>query len=239
MNRKASGWVTAIIGVLFLLVGLIWGLVGSHQVGYENSQQGVAYEVGTGRDSGNVYINAPGSSEYFVAFKSDFSPALSLDNVDSSATVNFIARTDTSSISLRVNGTDVTEAHKIEKLYFTDKSGSVVATFTDSEYLSNPNGVYVSVWSDAIWLVLLGLLCIAGGAFNIVRKQNTSFRIGNGPVPGYPPAAPTYPPAQPGYPPTAPSYPPAQPADPYAQPYQGVNPYAQQGGNPYQQPPQG
>lgn len=239
MNRKTSGWITGVIGVLFLLIGLGWGLSGTHQVSYENSQSGVTYDYAVGEKSGNVYIHATGSTDYFVAFKDDFSPALSVDNVSSSALINFVARTDTSKVDFTANGTDYTEAHKIEKLYFTDQSGKALASFTTAEYLNNPNGVNVSAWSEAIWLVLLGLFFAALGVFNILRKQqNTGFRIGNGPVPGYPPVAPTYPPAGQGYPPAAPSYPPAQPVDPYGQPYQGANPYGQQGGNPYQQPPQ-
>lgn len=224
MNRRIGGWFSVGLGVVLVLVGLGWGLLGSHQIAYESSQTGTTYDVLIGQTYGNIYIHAVGSSEYFVAFKEDFSPALSVDNLDNSDIPNFIARTDTTKIGLKTNGTEITQAHKIEKLFFTDRSGNTVANFTTAEYLNNPNGIYISVWSQAVWVLVLGLFFAGYGLFDARRKQNTGFRIGNGPVPAMPHVPPQ------------PVYPPAQPAD---QAYRGPDPYAQQGQNPYQQPPRG
>lgn len=230
MRRRAGGGASAVIGIILLIVGLAWGLTGTHQVGYSNSQQNVTYHIGVGTDSGNVYIHADGSDEYFVALKGDFNPDIAQSDIDNSAGLSFVARTDTTSIELNAdNGATITEAHKIEKLVFFDKNGSTMATYVTTEYTSNPNGVSVNAWSSAIWLVVLGLLLAVLGVFQVMRKRNTNFSIGG--APAYQPVPPAYPPTQPGV-----SYP---PANPYGQAYQNPAQYPQQGGNPYQQPPQG
>lgn len=248
MRQKTGGWFSVIIGAVLLLVGLVWGLVGSHQVSYVNSLQNVTYRIAIGSDSGNVYIHQDGLSEYFVALKTDFSPAIAQSDIDNSTGLSFVARTDTTSVDLNANGTTITEAHKIEKLVFYDKNGATMATYTTSEYTANPNGAYASAWSSAIWVVVLGILLAAAGLWSALRAPKTAFSIGGTGVPAYPPV---YPPAQPGaYPPAQPgAYPPAQPgayppSNPYGQAYQGTeqypqpNPYGQPGSNPYQQPPQ-
>ncbi|HEY3993992.1 MAG TPA: hypothetical protein VGM01_14085, partial [Ktedonobacteraceae bacterium] len=152
MGRKTGNWFAFVVGIACLIGGLAWGLIGSHQVGYENSQQGATYRIGTGTTSDNVYIHADGSDEYFVAFSGDFSPSISQSDIDNSVSLSFVARTDTSDISLDVNGTTINQAHKIEKLVFADKNGSTMATYTTAEYNANPNSVYVSTWSNAAWL---------------------------------------------------------------------------------------
>ncbi len=213
-----------VIGALFLLGGLIWGLVGSHQVSYQQSQQGVTYLAGVGTDTGNIYIHAQGSSEYFVALQKEF-PTLSESSVDKADNFSFVARTDTTDISLDVNGTTIDHAHKIEQLTLLNSSGTAFATYASDEYKSNPNSVYSSVWGNAIWLIGLGALCLVGGLIDMGRKRrlNTSFSIGG--AAGAPPAYPANPPAYPGNPPAA--YPPAPSADPYGQAYRGPenNPY--------------
>lgn len=233
MNRRSGGLTSLVIGALLLLGGLIWGLAGSHQISYQNSQQGTTYLAGVGENSGNIYIHAQGSSEYYVALSDDFSsvPESSLDKADN---FSFVARTDTTDISLKVEGTTIDKAHKIEQLTLLNSSGSAFATYASSEYKSNPNGVYSSVWGEAIWLVVLGALFVLGGLFDMRRrsKLNTGFSIGNAPgtPPAYPGAPPAYPATPPAYPATPPAYPPAPsapPADPYGQAYRGPenNPY--------------
>lgn len=251
MRQKTGGWVSVVIGAILLIVGLVWGLAGTHQVSYENSLQNITYRIATGTKSGNVYIHADGSNEYFVALNSDFSPAISQNDIDNSTGLSFVARTDTTSIDLDANGTTITEAHKIEKLVFYDKSGATMATYTTSEYTANPNGVNSNGWSSAIWVVILGVLLAVAGIWSALRAPKTAFSIGGTGTgfsiggtgaPGYPP---NYPPAQPGaYPPAQPGAYPPQPPNPYGQAYQGTeqypqpNPYGQPGNNPYQQPPQ-
>ena len=122
MRQKTGGWFSVVIGAILLLAGLVWGLVGSHQVSYVNSLQNVTYRIAVGSDSGNVYIHQDGLSEYFVALKTDFSPAIAQSDIDDSTGLSFVARTDTTSVNLDANGTTITEAHKIEKLVTVRRS---------------------------------------------------------------------------------------------------------------------
>lgn len=237
-------WGLLIVGLALLIGGVIWGMT-SHQVTYQTSQQGITYHIAIGETSGNVYINPEGSSDYFVAFKSDFTPSIAQSDIDNSNTIDFVARTDTSSLdpALQTNGTTINDAHKIEKLIFYDKNGSIQKTFTTVEYQASPNGFNDNEWLKAIWLVIAGFI-IAGAAlvvplFTRKPQPGTSFNIGagNGQAPyQQPPAYGQQPYAQP-------------PTNPYAQPYQGPEQYSQgaayppqppaygQPGNPYQQPP--
>jgi hypothetical protein len=237
-------WGLFILGILLLLGGTIWGLT-SHQVTYQTSQQGVTYHIAIGETSGNVYINPDSSSDYFVAFKSDFNPPISQNDIDSSNTIDFVARTDTNSLdpALKTNGTTINDAHKIEKLIFYDKNGNVQQTFTTAEYKASPNGFNDNEWIKAIWLVIVGFI-LAGAALvvpMVTKKPQpaTAFSLGtSGAEQLYQQPANPY-----GQP-----YPP-QPANPYGQPYQDPGQYVQgtpyppqppaygQPGNPYQQPP--
>jgi hypothetical protein len=223
-------------GVLLIIAGLIWGAAGSHQVTYVNSQQNVSYHIGTGTESGNVYINADGSSDYFVALSGDFNPPITQSDIDKSTDISFIARTDTTSVSLDANGTTVDEAHPIEKLVFYDNNGNVLGTHTTAEYTANPNGFYDNQWLKAIWLILIGLILgIAALVVPLLRKQS---QISASPA------------ATVGAQPFSP-YQPYQQPDQYGQAYQGPQQYpqatqyppqqpgyGQPGSNPYQQPPQ-
>lgn len=236
-------WGLLIVGAALIIGGVVWGMT-SHQVSYQTSHQGVTYHIAIGETSGNVYINADGSSDYFVAFKNDFNPQITQSDIDNSNTLQFVARTDTSSLdpALNANGTTINDAHKIEKLVFYDKNGNVQQTFTTAEYQANPNGFNDNEWIKSIWLVILGVI-IAGAALIVpmVTKRpqpGTSFNIGAGGA------------QQPYQQPTPYGQPtPQQPANPYAQPYQGPGQYPQgaayppqppaygQPNNPYQQPP--
>ncbi len=169
--------------------------------------------------------------------------AISQSDIDNSASIGFVARTDTFDPNVEVNGTTIDNAHKIEKLVFYDKNGGVMSTYTTSEYTSNPNGVYAGTWSESIWAIVAGVVLALAGIVQVTRKRNTSFSIGSAGAPPYQPVPPAYPGAQPGaaYPNVPPApYPPAnpygQPANPYGRPAEQYpqNPY----NNPYQ-PPQG
>lgn len=246
-------WGLIVCGVALVVAGLIWGAAGSQQVSYENSQQNVSYHIGTGTQSGNIYINANGSSDYFVALSGSFNPPIPQSDIDNSTTISFVARTDTTSINLEDNGTTISEAHPIEKLIFYDKNGNVLATHSTAEYTANPNGFYDNEWLKAIWLVIAGL--ILGGVallYPLMRKRpqgSASFpaAVGAQPSPPYQPYQQPNPYGQayqgPGQYPQAAPYPPQQPGygqpgnNPYQQPPQQPG-YGQPGSNPYQQPPQ-
>lgn len=223
-------------GVALVIAGLIWGAAGSQQVSYENSLQNVSYHIGAGSQSGNIYLNADGSSDYFVALSGSFNPTIPKSDIDNSTRISFVARTDTTSISLDENGTTINEAHPIEKLVFYDKNGNVLATHITAEYTANPNGFYDNEWLKAIWLIIIGLI-LGVGAFLYprLRKQRQGKASLQATAVG----------AQSSQP-----YQPYQQPNPYGQVYQGPEqypqamPYPQQqpgygqpGSNPYQQPP--
>jgi len=69
-------WALIVCGVALVIAGLIWGAAGSHQVSYESSVQNVTYHVGAGEQTGNIYIHAEGSSDYFVALSGSFNPPI-------------------------------------------------------------------------------------------------------------------------------------------------------------------
>lgn len=229
-----------VVGVIVMVVGLGYGLA-SQQVSYITSTVGPTYELATGTQSGNLYIHVSGSSEYFVAFNSDFQVPQS--DLDSFGSVSFIARSDTSTLDPALNapdGSTVTEAHKIEKLVLVDKNGAPLGTFTTSEYNANPNGVYVNNWPVGIVILVVGLLLIVVSFVVHRQKQPQGFSVspagmGQQPMYGQPPAN-SY-----GQPNASPYAQPNQ--NPYEQPYQGspsagqpYNPYPPN--PPYQQPPQ-
>ncbi|HEY1354390.1 MAG TPA: hypothetical protein VGF67_32675 [Ktedonobacteraceae bacterium] len=236
-------WGLLIVGAALIIGGVIWGMT-SHQITYQTSQQGVTYHIAMGETSGNVYINPDKSSNYFVAFKSDFTPSISQSDIDNSDTIDFVARTDTSSLdpALQTGGTTINDAHKIEKLIFYDQNGHIQQTFTTAEYQANPNGFNDNEWMKAIWLIIAGAIIAAAALIVPMLTKRpqpaTGFAIGTGGEQPY--QQPVY-----GQP-----YAPQQPANPYAQPYQGPGQYSQgtayppqppaygQPGNPYQQPPQ-
>lgn len=207
-----------VVGVIIMVVGLGYGST-SQQVSYIQSSATTNYELATGTQSGNLYIHATGSSDYFVAFSSDFQVPRS--DLDSFSAVSFIARSDTSTLDPALNapdGSTVTEAHKIEKLVLTDKNDNTLGTFTTSEYNTNPNGVYVNNWPAGLVILVVGLLLIVVSFVIRRQKQPQGFSVspaGMGQQSMY------------GQP----------PANPYGQP--DANPYAQPNPNPYAQPYQG
>jgi hypothetical protein len=240
-------WGLLIVGAVLLIGGLVWGL-SSHQVSYIqiNNASPDAYGLGTGESSGNLYINAKGSDDYYVGFASDFQ--VSSDDLSKTASFSIIARNDTSELDPPLNaddGSTISDAHKIEQLVLKDQNGNVINTFTTSEFLANPNGLDENNWLKAIWLVLLGLI-VAGAAliYPLISKKpqvGASFNIGAGGIqqpyqqpqqfgqqpqqfgqqpPQYgQPQPPQY--GQPQY-----GQPQSQP-DPYAQSYQGPDQYPQ------------
>jgi hypothetical protein len=238
-------WGLVVVGAILVIAGLIWGAVGSHQVSYINSKNignsNTTFDIFTGNQTGNTYIHVDGSDDYYVAFTSDFS--VSQNDITNSKGVNFIARTDTSTLDPALNapdGTQVNSAHKIEKLTFYDAQGNVMDTYTASEYTANPNGFYDNEWIKSVWLILVGILLAVVALF--VRPKNVttsgSFSIGGGVPQPYGQPAP-YPQPNPA------PYGQQPPANPYGQqqptPYGQADPYAQQQppANPYNPPYQG
>jgi len=233
-------WGLTIVGLALLIGGLIWGF-SSHQVHYIqiNNASPDTYDLGTGESSGNLYINVKGSDNYYVGFASDFT--VSSDDLSNTASFSMIARDDTSSLDPPLNaddGSTIDDAHKIEQLVLKDQNGSVIHTYTTTEFTANPNGLDENNWLKAIWLVLIGLI-VAGAALILpmVMKRpqvGTSFNMGTGGAQPYQqpyqPQQPYQQPQQPYQPQQQPYQQPPQypqPSDPYGQSYQGPQQYPQ------------
>lgn len=211
-----SLWGRIVLCAILVLFGIAIG-ASSQQVNYIQSSNNTQYEVSTGHTSGNLYLHASGSDEYYVGFNSDFT--VSQDVLNNFASVNFIARSDTSTLDNPLNtsnGSTINDAHKIEKIVFMDGQGNVLATYTASEYTANPNGFYNNEWLPASAMIVLGLVILVVPLFwtRLRKKQqaNAGFAIAGSVAPPYPAqqpyGQPPYPPQQPyGQPP----YPPQQP----------------------------
>lgn len=161
-----------VIGVGLVVGGLIWGL-NSRQAVYQTYSITPNYQMSQGTVSGNVYIKVDGSNDYFAAFLYDFTPVINPDDLDKTAEISFIARTDTSTLNppLATNGTTITAAHKIEQLVFYDQNGKIIRTYNSTEYLANPNGYNANYWPYASLLMSAGVLCAGSALFFLTRSR--------------------------------------------------------------------
>lgn len=168
---SSIGWL--VIGIGLIIGGLIWGL-NSRQAIYQTYSISSNYQISTGETSGNVYLNADGSNDYFVAFLFDFTPSITPDDLNQTAEVSFIARADTSTLNppLTVNGgAPITAAHKIEQLVLYDQNGKIIRTYNSAEYLANPNGYNANYWPYASLLIAAGVLCVGSALFFLTRNK--------------------------------------------------------------------
>src|SRR5260370_37871875 len=110
----------------------------------------------------------------------DFTPIINPSDIDQTASVSFVARTDASPLKfiLNVHGTEINKAYRIEKLVLYDRSGNIIRTYTTAEYDSNPNGYNANNWLYAGILILLGILVAGNSIFLMVltsqRKQQAA-----------------------------------------------------------------
>lgn len=242
-------WGLMVVGAILIIAGLIWGAT-SHQVAFTTYAPGDItshYNVYSG-DLGNTYFNVQGSSDYFIARKEDFNPAIDTNSLsDKTAAVSFIASSEKADVAANLEGHHIDSEFIVEKVVFYDDHNQPLATYTSQEYNANPNGFYNNNWLKAIWLVIIGaLLFVVAFIFPMLVKKpqvNAGFNPGVGGAQPYQQPYPPYgqqpqPQAQPQYPPygqqpyqNPQQYPPATPYPPQQQPYG-------QPGNPYQQPPQ-
>jgi len=226
-HRHALSWLWFLPTLVLLLAGLGLGLASSvtqlvsapsftPSPLFQKSQTGVTYHIAMGEATRNIYIHADGSSDYFVAFSSDFQPPITQSDIDNSTTLNFIARTDTSPLdpALNTNGTTINEAHKIEKLVFYDANGNILETFVTAEYtsyLANQNHAPSTtpsssdLWPLGLTLILIGVLWGAGTTVVLLQRRAQRRAL---PAQGaFAPQFPMYPyQQQPSYPPSPPNY---------------------------------
>lgn len=169
----SAGWI--IVGVGLLIGGLIWGL-NSQQTFYQTYAISSNYQISTGTVSGNVYINANGSNEYFVGFFFDFAPNVNPDDLDKAAEVSFVARADTSTLNPPLtiaNGTTITAAHKIEQFELFDQNGKLIREYTSAEYRANPNGYSINYWPYASVIMFTGVACVGTALFLLIRRRQS------------------------------------------------------------------
>ena len=148
-----SRWGLLGLGAVAIIIGLVIGVT-SKQVNYIQSKDGTGYHVVSGEKTGNLYINADGSDDFYVAFSSDFSVPQSI--LSAPGSISFIARSDASSLDPvydAPDGTTINDAHKIEKIVFEDNNGKVQGTYTTTEYSANPNGASVNNWPAGLGVI--------------------------------------------------------------------------------------
>lgn len=245
-HRRTLSWLWFLPTLVLLVAGLGLGVSSSvtrrlsrppstSSSLFQMSQTEVTYHIAIGLTTGNIYVNADGSSDYFVAFSGDFQPPITQSDIDNSTTLDFVARTDTSPLdpSLNANGTTIHEAHKIEKLVFYDANGTIQETFVTAEYtsyLDNQNHETSTTssspnqWPLGLALILIGLLWSAGTTVVLLqrRAQRRALPAQGAFAPQFPiypyQQPPYYPPSPPNYlnnspsaPPPPPGYPPSIP----------------------------
>jgi hypothetical protein len=241
------------LGPILLIIGLIVGVAGTSHISFEKSNDSTTYFIAKGDTTGNVYIHAEGSSEYYVALPADISPTITDTEINNSKALSFVYRTDTTDVNFNPSsGSTVTSAHEIEKLVFYDSTGNTVLnTYNTSDYTANSNGIDKNEWPLGGGLAALGAVLLGFGVFRAARKRDVAPLGASAPVvPGampyqqpygqppapygapVPPASPYAQPQQQAYNPYGQ---PQQPASPYAQPQQPANPYGQPYSNPQQQ----
>ncbi len=176
-------WGLALVSVALIIGGLILGMT-SHQISYQTYLPDPNYQLSAGQQSGNIYIDA--SNEFFAAFHGDFTPAIASIDLDKTAEVGFVARTDTSALSpaLNTGATVVNDAHRIEKLFLFDQGGNIIKTYTTAEYSANPSGFYANNWPLASVLILAGLLLAAGDLIypRLAKKRQANALLDHFPI---------------------------------------------------------
>ncbi|HEU5377978.1 MAG TPA: hypothetical protein VFV38_21365 [Ktedonobacteraceae bacterium] len=198
-QRNSLGWLWFLPAVFLFIMGLVFALrlttrqtMPSHPTlpdPYEKSALGVKYTIRMGTETGNIYINANGSSEYFVAFPADFNPPIQQSDINNSANVAFVARTDESSLNpvLDADGTTIYQAHKIVQFTLYDQSAAVLATYTTAEYTaylasrnqsaSPPEASFLNTWPFSLVLIIAGLLWIGCTVLVLLRRRQMRSRM--------------------------------------------------------------
>ena len=89
-------WIWAVIGVIVLLSGVLWG-ASSPTVPYIEIPRGSYYYFSTA-NNGDVYIYPVNRSTFFVARRNDFSSPIDSTKTDQTKWLSFFARPDTISV---------------------------------------------------------------------------------------------------------------------------------------------
>ena len=158
-------WIWAVIGVIVLLSGVLWG-ASSPTVPYIEIPRGSYYYFSTA-NNGDVYIYPVNWSTFFVARRNDFSSPIDSTKTDQTKWLLFFARPDMISVDDTIDTIQgkqyVTQAHVIEQLTLYDQSQIVLATYTARDYNSNHDYYESWWWPTPVVLIGTGLVtaCVA------------------------------------------------------------------------------
>ena len=195
-------WGWTLIAALIVLGGSLWG-VSSPTTAYQNSQN-VTYIV-SATNNGDVYIWTTDNANFFVARHNDFNPPIDRTKLHLDTAFTFVDRADTISVNQDLgDNLHTSQAHVIEKLVLYDTNNNVIATYTTSDYNSNPNGFYANRWwPGGIAAIFVGLLMGYVVLFVGRKKRGQGAASGNQPdtanewpyaaIPPYPATPPTTP----------------------------------------------
>jgi len=166
-------WGWTLIGTLVLLTGALWG-ISSPTVPYIGPPgDSTTHLYVAAANNGDVYIYPTDKSTFFIARHDDFSPPIDRTKIHLDTLLNFVARSETTSVNGTIEGNlHVSQAHVIEKLVLYTLNNTPLATYTASDYNPGSGGYYESRWwPGAIALIAAGLLIASGALFVRHKRQ--------------------------------------------------------------------
>src|ERR1700730_3848328 len=75
-------WAFVAMGVIILIIGLVAGLLGSHTVGLKKGPAGGIFVMYPFQDTGDLLLHPDGTSDYYIAYSSDFSIKFTSSNLN-------------------------------------------------------------------------------------------------------------------------------------------------------------
>jgi hypothetical protein len=164
-------WGLILVGILFIIGGLIYGSI-PQKTPYQNITKAFMAHYLSGRGIG--YMQLEKSPTLYIVNEGQFLPTFSADYLNNgNVLISFIYRTDeTTNIDASSNNNVhlIGPAYTVEQITLYHQFGQPPQVFSKSEYYQNPKGYYLHSWITGIALSLLGLIFIGSGLFMTFRR---------------------------------------------------------------------
>lgn len=172
LTNFARCWGLILIGILFIVCGLIYGAI-PHQTPYQSIPKSFIAHYLSGRGTG--YMQLEKSPTLYIVNEGEFLPAFSADYLNhGQILVSFLYRTDeTTNIDASSDNNVhlVGPAYTIEQIKLYLKFGQPPEVFSTHAYFQNPDGYYQHYWMTGITLSLLGSISIGLGLIMTLRRD--------------------------------------------------------------------